>query len=89
MVNLSEFSNKQWHNQQGNTKKDKRNDHADLIREYVRNNHYQKDDDICSDTIRSRTIFFSMIFSDMIEKSSFQEIDCDTKEDSHDKTWDI
>jgi len=59
-----------------------------MMGQNIRHNHDGEEKKIGDYPISSRTIFFFMIFSDMIEKSSFQQIDCDTKNDSHEETTD-
>lgn len=52
----------------------------------IRREHDDEDDKACRDAVGDRSVFFPLIFADMEEISSFQEIDGDTEEDSDEES---
>jgi hypothetical protein len=55
----------------------------------IRHDHDKKYYDVGGYAICSRSIFFLLFFSDMIEESSFQKVDGNSKKYSHEETADI
>ena len=69
---LLELPDEERHHKEDYPRENERNNHPHVFCQDIRCNHDDEDDDVCHYPICCRSIFFPVIFSDMVEESGFQ-----------------